>query len=367
MSYTSVYYMNRNTALHLDIPIDNPYGGPAFGQKLKGGGGLGKVIGVVAAVAAVATGYGALVAGLGPGGSLAGAIAGGAMMAGGVMSGLGTITGNKKLSQIGGVLTLAGGAYGMAFDKAGNFVLGTEGTSLASEGTANALNKFNETFGTKFGQAASTAAKATDTTINLGTDQGQILAAQDSAVTGNAGIDTGTAAAAKTAGSSIQQGGLISGSQQSQILAGQDAGVTGTPGLAKTTINAAGVAPTAGAAAPASNGGLIENILNGKNSGQLIGSAIQGIATGAAGSAQADQMASQTSLLAQKYANDQAELQRQIKNINSPGGIYYNPNDPNAQSIVAAAQASGIKTIPLSVNMNANVQSPTTAFQGAKA
>jgi ABC-type uncharacterized transport system substrate-binding protein len=78
-------------------------------------------------------------------------------------------------------------------------------------------------------------------------------------------------------------------------------------------------------------------------------------------------MAGQTSVLAQKYANDQAELQRQLASINSPGGIHYNPNDPNAAKIVAAAQASGIKTIPISVNMAANVQSPMSAYQGVKA
>lgn len=358
MSYTTVHYMNRNMAIHMDIPIDNPYGGPAFGQKLKGGNGLGKVIGVVAAVAAVATGWGMAVT---AGWSGAGALAGGAMMAGGVMSGIGAVTGNKKLSQIGGILSLAGGAYGMAFDKAGSFVLGKEGaTSLASEGTAAALNKFNETFGTSLGKTAEVV-KATDTTINVGTDQGSLLAAQDAAVTGNTGIDAGTAAAAKTAGVTTPQGGLISGSAQSQILAGQDAGVTGVPGLAKGTTAAIG-----GVQTPATSGGLINDILNGKNSGQLVGSAIQGLATAASGNAQAEQMAGQTSLLAQKYANDQANLKLQLKNLNSPGGVHYNPNDPNAQKIVAAGQAAGITMIPLSINQNANVQSPMAAFQGAK-
>jgi hypothetical protein len=55
MSYTLVKMPGfaPRAAQFLDIPVGDPYGGPAYGQKLKGGGGLGKVLGVVAAVAAV--------------------------------------------------------------------------------------------------------------------------------------------------------------------------------------------------------------------------------------------------------------------------------------------------------------------------
>jgi hypothetical protein len=55
----------------------------------------------------------------------------------------------------------------------------------------------------------------------------------------------------------------------------------------------------------------------------------------------------------------------------NPGAVVYDPNDPNAAKIQQAAQAAGVQTIALSVNMNANTLSPMKAFnqqpQGAKA
>ena len=73
-------------------------------------------IGLIAAVGSVGAGMAAV------GGTMAGfAAAGlgtqlvaGAMIAGGVMTGLGAITGNKKLQKWGGVLSLAGGIGGLA-------------------------------------------------------------------------------------------------------------------------------------------------------------------------------------------------------------------------------------------------------------
>ena len=62
MSYTTVTYrLNDRQIAMLDIPIDNPYGGAAFGQKNKKSG-LGDVITVVAGVAAIASGWGMVAA-----------------------------------------------------------------------------------------------------------------------------------------------------------------------------------------------------------------------------------------------------------------------------------------------------------------
>lgn len=86
-----------------DMPIGDPMGGPAYGQYLKSKG-LMMIIGVVAAVATMGAGVAVMAAG-----TLAAQISGGAMIAGGLMSGIGAVTGNKKLAMIGGVLSLAGG------------------------------------------------------------------------------------------------------------------------------------------------------------------------------------------------------------------------------------------------------------------
>lgn len=105
------YYRQRFS----EMPVGDPLNGAAYGEYLKSKG-VGMIIGVVAAVAAVATGgatlaaYAAGTAGV----SLGSAIAAGAMVAGGVMSGVGAVTGNTKLTKIGGILTLAGGIGSIA-------------------------------------------------------------------------------------------------------------------------------------------------------------------------------------------------------------------------------------------------------------
>jgi hypothetical protein len=105
------YYNQRFS----EMPVGDPMSGAAYGEYLKSKA-IGAIIGVVAAVAAVWTGgatlaaYAAGTAGV----SIGSAIAAGAMVAGGVMSGVGAVTGNKKLMKIGGVLALAGGLGSMA-------------------------------------------------------------------------------------------------------------------------------------------------------------------------------------------------------------------------------------------------------------
>ena len=96
------YLVMSNQMLH-EFPQGDPYSGPAYGDKHKSKG-LGMILGVVASVATMGAAAPMLA-----GASLAGQIAGGAMMAGGVLSGVGAITGNKKLTKVGGVLSLAGG------------------------------------------------------------------------------------------------------------------------------------------------------------------------------------------------------------------------------------------------------------------
>jgi hypothetical protein len=134
-----------------DMPVGGPMDGAAYGEYLKSKG-LGLVIGVVASVATMGAGFAVM------GATLASQLAGGAMIAGGAMSGLGAVTGNKKLSKIGGVLSLAGGigaaAVGMSSTVANS--LGQGSSALADVGSA-----FRSSWSGLFGEAAGAATGAT--------------------------------------------------------------------------------------------------------------------------------------------------------------------------------------------------------------
>ena len=79
-------------------PYGDPFSGAPYGQFEKSKG-LGMVLGVVTSVVSMGAALPMLASA-----NLATQLAGGAMMAGGVLNGVGTVTGNKKLMKIGGVL-----------------------------------------------------------------------------------------------------------------------------------------------------------------------------------------------------------------------------------------------------------------------
>jgi hypothetical protein len=116
-----------------DMPVGGPMEGAAYGEYLKSKG-VGMVIGIVAAVATMGAGIGVMAAG-----TLAAQLSGGAMIAGGLMSGIGAVTGNKKLTKIGGVLALAGGigAIGSSFATEAGW-----GGAFAKESGSSAITEF---------------------------------------------------------------------------------------------------------------------------------------------------------------------------------------------------------------------------------
>lgn len=116
---------------------DDPYEQLQIGAPNKSRG-LGMIIGVVSAAAAVVTGGATLAAWATA--STAQLISAGAMVAGGVMSGVGAVTGNQKLMKIGGVLSLAGGIggalSGTAFTK--GLVSGVDASGAGASAAAEA-------------------------------------------------------------------------------------------------------------------------------------------------------------------------------------------------------------------------------------
>ena len=95
-----LYYTTHRRQEAMGEPVGDPMSGPAYGEK------RGPAIAVFGA-------FGSISAGLAAGGLM-----GGLMIAGGVISGLGAITGNKTLSSLGMLAGLAGGV-GQFFQQGG--------------------------------------------------------------------------------------------------------------------------------------------------------------------------------------------------------------------------------------------------------
>lgn len=92
LEYTTPSYSRQ---LSIDMPVSDAYSGAAYGQK------NGPAIGVIGAIGTVSAGLAAK-----------SALLGGILIAGGIASGLGAITGNKALSTFGAVAGLAGFGVG---------------------------------------------------------------------------------------------------------------------------------------------------------------------------------------------------------------------------------------------------------------
>ena len=141
----NTFELNRQSAdiraaMH-DMPYGDPFSGSPYGQYHKSKG-LGMVLGIVGSVVTMGAALPMLASSV-----LATQIAGGVMMAGGVMSGVGAITGNKKLSKMGGILSLAGGIGAFASGATGGLGLGGEGSgSTAVRNMAgNMMDSINST------------------------------------------------------------------------------------------------------------------------------------------------------------------------------------------------------------------------------
>ena len=119
------------------MPIGDPLSGPAYGEMLKSKA-IGMVLGVVASVVTMGAAAPLLAAPV-----LATQIAGGVMMAGGVLSGVGAVTGNKKLAKIGGIMSLAGGIGGLAASAANSAGVGG---AFASGSGSEAVSKMAGSF-----------------------------------------------------------------------------------------------------------------------------------------------------------------------------------------------------------------------------
>ena len=149
-------YLSRATSrlFATDLPFGDPLAGPDSRQK----GDTKTIVGVGLGVAAVATGGMALAAA--PALLSMEAVTAGAMMAGGAMTAVGTVTGNKTLTTIGAVVGMAGGVAGGIQSLASSSAAAAEGTSAATYADALTAGSADAATGSAAGAAAGNAADA---------------------------------------------------------------------------------------------------------------------------------------------------------------------------------------------------------------
>lgn len=361
-----------------DMPVGGPMEGAAYGEYLKSKG-VGLVIGIVAAVATMGAGIGVMAAG-----TIAAQLSGGAMIAGGLMSGIGAVTGNKKLTKIGGVLALAGGigaigssmatqaGWGGAFESGSGSSAITEFANSTKSVFSNIFSGGSETAAKEVGgeiaqtgvaeaDAAETgAAPVVDTSLpttagaptieNAGGANAKLMGIEESIPKGTLELSGGTTnpsfatpdqAAVASGGASSPQGAVdqfnLPGGTKKFGLPETPTGTTAPPTESKGLLAEAwdklntpvgkemamGALKMAGTALAAGGGGAKESAENLANSQSGLYQA------------KTEQTNVETELAKQKAANASAV----------PIGL--DPRDPQYAAKKAAAQAAGYQTFDI--------------------
>lgn len=337
-------------------PVGDPFAGAAFGEMHKSKG-LGMVIGVVSGLATAGAGWGMMAAG---NGLTLGSLAGGAMFAGGISTALGSVSGNKKLTKIGGILSLGGGIGSLGADMIAGQALG----STASAGWSETMSQLEGAFGSVMGTGGQTAATGTISQGGVSGTSGLTSGAGGQGMTGGilessmspstsmvdgfsgaggTGLQAGSAAPATT------NIGLTGGSQYSLTGGSQYSLAGGMSPAASTATQATG----------ASKGtlGKVMDFAQTPAGMNLAGNMMQGMASGDAAQQELD-------FLQQKYGNDRADLERRLKNINFKYEVI-DPNDPQAEAKRQAAKAAGVPTITLGANTNGPMVQPAGVTMNA--
>jgi len=308
----------------LDSPVGDAFAGPAYGEKLKSKG-LGQVIGVVAAVAAVSTGVGMV--GLAGGLGSAAGLAGGAMVAGGVLSGVGAITGDKKLSKLGTTLTLAGGIGGVA-----------------------------------------TNAFAGNTALNAGKDG--LFRGMDAGFSGTSSVEA--ANKAKIAADAANTAGAINVAPGSNTYL--QPGKTGVDAFGFKQVAPATNAVTAGGAGAAGGAGgfgaelagmkMADKLMLGTLGAQTVGPLLSGQADIDKQKAEAEARLADAQAKMTSLQGDQLALEKMRMANQSSVPLNLDPNAPNYAQLKAQAAATGIPTVDV-MNMAEMWQKPRGILNNA--
>lgn len=108
----------------MDNPVGDPFGGPSYGERRE-------PVSMIAAVVPIGVGASAVGAAVTAGALTLSAVMGGLMIAGGAASLIGTVSGNKKLAMIGGIVAGVGG-------------LGSGAANLFADSAASAAGSLSE-------------------------------------------------------------------------------------------------------------------------------------------------------------------------------------------------------------------------------
>jgi len=315
--------------LTYDMPIGDPMSGIAYGDKHKS-----KAFGAVLGVAASAATMGAAAPMLT--GGLASQLAGGAMMAGGLLNGVGTVTGNKKLKKIGGVLSLAGGAGALGIKGAeafgvGNNVLSVKGSDALANFSKNAMGSVNKVFGSNIYTGAGVDQVGGVNVLDKSPAAGSIpLGKQPRAI----GVDINP-------DGSVAQGGTLD-------LANPPAPKNSLAGIGTSKTNPAAADLSYGGATNApTGGGILGNSLKFANdNSDLMKVGLQAVSA-FAGPGLPDQQAYVDARTAgQTTANSLAAYR--LENLQKQAPVI-SENDPAFATKVAAAKANGIEPIIMPV------------------
>lgn len=226
IEYQTITHTRR---LSVDMPFANPHKGTPYGEK------NGPALGVAAAIGSISAGMAAT-----------STLLGGIMIAGGIASGLGAITGNKTLSTIGAVAGLAGFGVGAFTGVEGGFM---NPFSTAADGTSNFFN-------TVSGDAVKSVFSNIKSGLGIG-DSAMVSGIKDTA--GIASNAADTAGGLMSAGT--EQLGFVDGVSTSALGRATDAVSSGASGLLGSLNSNSGAINALG--------GLSEGYMKGKEIEQL--------------------------------------------------------------------------------------------------
>lgn len=334
----------------------DPTSGPAYGQFEKNKA-LGMIIGVVASVVTMGAALPMLASTV-----LATQIAGGIMFAGGALSGIGAVTGNKKLMKIGGVMSLAGGIGAIASNAAnaagagGAFASGSSspaisnmaGTMMESVNSVGGAVGYGDIYSAKdMGAATSSTASSSNGTEAI-----------SSPIEGPSAVDVKPLDAPTTAPSGELAGpsatpSPVADAPTMTIDAGTTPPVTGaeTPAIDPYNVTNQAPAEWTNKVAGAQDKGILGNSLDwaGKNKElvQMAGNTImKGVEMGFGPDQQAELNARALAYGAQaSFVNSQQELLDYQKNNMTKQVAMISADDPDLDNKLKTNAAKGIPVV----------------------
>jgi hypothetical protein len=291
-------------------------------------------------------------------------LAGGAMVAGGVLSGVGAVTGNKKLSKIGGVLSLAGGIGGMANNlmTPGNSL--TQGMDGASKMFDSLSSNVSESWSKITGGGLGDGLKATSTIgLDSGTNAVGIAQGAEGVGMTTPGLNLADNPLTKNiAGTPVDTGATLNVSSRLGGSGGVGtAGISAGSGVATPGINPITATGTASQIAGGAQKGILGQAWDMANT-NVGGKLIEGVAKGY--STPKDDAETQALLSTATLRDFQLELVRQQQNNANAFDIALDPRDPNYAAKKAAAAAAGRNTYDIAQVANAPVtQTPQSQLR----